>query len=133
MAASILDGWRGRLARSGNKGRSGDAAARLYLYPVFGDEPVGKLTTRVLEELYAELRRCSERCDGRSATEHRVVGPHDCRVTKHRRPPGRPPAAGYPEHGCSEAGCKVVECQPHRCEPLAPATIRRIHFAIRGC
>jgi hypothetical protein len=26
----------------------------------------------------------------------------------------------------------VVERRPHECRPLSPATIRRIHFAIRG-
>ncbi len=32
----------------------------------------------------------------------------------------------------AQAGCTVIECPPHRCTPLSPATIRRIHFAIRG-
>jgi integrase len=86
----------------------------------------------VLEAFYAELRRCSRRCTGEPAVEHRVDGPHECRAVKHRRRPGRPPAAGYPPHDCSAAGCVVVECRPHECRPLSPATIRRIHFAIRG-
>jgi len=107
-----------------------EAYARLYLYPALGDEPVGKITTRLLEEFYAELRRCRTRCDGRPAIDHRVVGPHECRVVRHRRPPGRPPAGGYPPHNCAEVGCKVIECSPHVCRPLSAATIRRIHFAI---
>ncbi len=37
----------------------------LHLYPVLGDEPVGRVSTQVLEELYAALRRCRNRCDGR--------------------------------------------------------------------
>ena len=106
--------------------------ARLYLYPAFGDHPIAKITARLLEEFYADLRRCSARCDGRPAIDHRADGPHQCRTVKHRRPPGRPPAGGYPDHDCTAARCTVVECRPHRCEPLAPATIRRIHFAIRG-
>ena len=130
--SAAMDAWLRVHAIEESTRESYEHYARLYLYPVFGDEPVGKVTARLLEELYAELRRCSARCDGRSAIEHRVAGPHECRVTKHRRPPGRRLAAGYPEHDCSKAGCTVIECRPHRCEPLAPATIRRIHFAIRG-
>ncbi|WP_308283120.1 tyrosine-type recombinase/integrase [Pseudonocardia nigra] len=106
--------------------------ARVHLYPAFGDEPIGKVTARLLEEFYAELRRCSARCDGRPAIEHRTTEPHECRLVKHRRPPGRPPAAGYPAHDCDETGCTVVECRPHQWRPLSAATIRRIHFAVRG-
>lgn len=106
--------------------------ARRLLYPAFGDEPVGRVTVRLLEEFYAELRRCGARCDGRPFVEHRVDGEHECRVVKHKRGPGRPPAAGYPPHHCAETGCVVVECRPHVCTPLSAATIRRIHFAIRG-
>ena len=106
--------------------------ARRHLYPVFGDLPVGKVTTRMLEEFYAELRRCGARCDGRPFVEHRTDERHECRSVKHRRPPGRPPANGYPPHDCAQVGCVVVECRPHVCRPLAPATIRRIHFAVRG-
>lgn len=107
-----------------------ESYARLYLYPAFGDEPVGKIKARVVEELYVELRRCRDRCNGRPRVDHRVDGPHECRTVRHRRPPGRPPAGGYPEHDCIEAGCKVIECPPHTCRPLSAATIRRIHFAI---
>ncbi|GAA3249446.1 hypothetical protein GCM10017691_60530 [Pseudonocardia petroleophila] len=106
--------------------------ARVHIYPAFGDEPIGKVSTRLLEEFYAELRRCSVRCAGTPFLEHRTTEPHECRVVKHRRRPGRPPAGGYPPHDCTETGCQVVECRPHECRPLAAATIRRIHFAIRG-
>jgi integrase len=106
--------------------------ARNHLYPAFGDEPVGRITARLLEEFYAELRRCGARCDGRPFVEHRTDGGHECRVVKHKRRPGRPPAAGYPPHDCATAGCSVVECPPHVCTPLSAATIRRIHFTIRG-
>lgn len=33
--------------------------ARVHIYPAFGDEPIGKVSTRLLEEFNAELRRCS--------------------------------------------------------------------------
>jgi len=70
--------------------------ARVHLYPAFGNEPIGKLSPRLLEEFYAELRRCSARCDGRPFVEHRVDGPHECRTVKHRRRPGRPPVGWLP-------------------------------------
>lgn len=106
--------------------------ARLHFYPVFGDEPAGRITAQMLEEFYAELRRCANRCDGKPFVAHRVSGPHECRAVKHRYPPGRPPAGGRSPHDCAERGCVVVECQPHTCVPLSAATIRRMHFAIRG-
>ena len=103
-----------------------------HIYPVFGDAPVGRVSARVLEEFYAELRRCRIRCDGRPTVDHRTTSPHECRTVRHRRPPGRPPAAGYPPHDCEEKGCLVLECQPHVCVPLAAGTVRGIHFVIRG-
>ncbi|MFR9807328.1 hypothetical protein ACL02T_34290 [Pseudonocardia sp. RS010] len=106
--------------------------AERHIYPVLGDEPLGKITTHVLDKLYAELRRCGSRCNRRQFVEHRVDGPHECREVRHKRPPGRAPAAGYPPHDCAEKGCKVVECKPHVCKPLAAASIRKIHFVIRG-
>lgn len=106
--------------------------ARRYIYPALGSEPVSKLSARVLEQFYAELRRCRARCDGRPFTEHRTDEPHECREIRHKRPPGRRPAAGYPEHDCEEKGCTVIECQPHECRPLSNATISKIHFIMRG-
>lgn len=103
-----------------------------HIYPVLGPEPLARATPHVLERIYAELRRCADRCDGQPAVDHRVDGPHECREVRHKRPPGRPPAAGYPPHDCAEKGCRIIECQPHACRPLAPATVRKIHFIIRG-
>jgi integrase len=106
--------------------------ARNYINPALGDEPVSKISARVLEQFYAELRRCRARCDGRPAIDHRVDGPHECRVVRHKRPPGRPPAGGYPEHDCAQTECTVKECPPHTCRPLSNATISKLHFIIRG-
>src|SRR3954468_2288021 len=39
--------------------------ARVHLSRPWGAEPIGKVDPRLLEEFYAELRRCSARCDGR--------------------------------------------------------------------
>jgi hypothetical protein len=66
------------------------------------------------------------------AIDHREDGPHECRVVKHKRPPGRPPAGGYPAHDCGKAGCTVTECPPHECRPLSNATISKLHFIMRG-
>jgi integrase len=48
--------------------------AERHIYPVFGEEPIGKVTTHVLERLYAELRRCGSRCGGRPFVVHRAEG-----------------------------------------------------------
>lgn len=106
--------------------------ARSYIFPALGDEPTSRISARLLEQFYADLRRCRARCDGRPFTEHRTTEPHECQTVQHKRPPGRPPAAGYPEHDCEEKGCKVIECQPHECRPLSNATITKIHFIMRG-
>nr|CEL23340.1 Phage integrase [Kibdelosporangium sp. MJ126-NF4]CTQ94502.1 Phage integrase [Kibdelosporangium sp. MJ126-NF4] len=97
-----------------------------------GEVPVGRLSARDLEQFYARLRRCGKQCEGATFTEHRVDGPHECRVVKHRRPPGRPPAAGHPPHDCAKTGCEVLECKPHKCNPMSNATILKIHFMISG-
>lgn len=105
--------------------------ARLHFYPLFGDEPAARISADMLEEFYAELRRCSRRCRrGKPAIDHRTTRPHECRVIRHKRRPGRP--RRDEPHDCVTAACVVVECPPHRCRPLAPATIRKMHFAIQG-
>jgi len=73
--------------------------------PALGDMPVNKLTARMLEVFYAELRRCRVRCDGRPFVEHTAVGEHDC---------------------------KAAKCKPHTCNPMAASTVRQIHAIISG-
>jgi hypothetical protein len=73
-----------------------EAYARLYINPAFGDESIGKVSARLLEEFYAELRRCRARCDGRPAVDHRADGPHECRRVRHRRPAAARRLAGTP-------------------------------------
>ncbi|MPY97737.1 MAG: tyrosine-type recombinase/integrase [Actinophytocola sp.] len=103
---------------------------RLYIKPALGGRTYKSVTPRVLERFYAELARCRDRCDGKPRIDHRTDKPHECRVIKHRYPPGRRPAGGRRDHDCKTAGCTVVECQPHECQPLAPATILKIHFIL---
>ncbi len=94
------------------------------------DVAIGKINVQLLEEFYAELRRCRDRCNARVAVDHRIDGPHECRVVRHRRPPGRPSAQAVREHDCTTAKCVIVECRPHKCRPLSPSSIRQIHIAI---
>ncbi|NKQ57119.1 tyrosine-type recombinase/integrase [Amycolatopsis sp. K13G38] len=101
-----------------------------FIGPALGGEPVSKIDARALETFYAQLRRCRRRCDGRPFIEHRTTDEHECRVVRHKRPPGRRPADGYPEHDCAQAGCKVIECKPHVCDPLPPGTVLKIHYAL---
>lgn len=106
-----------------------------HIRPVLADIPLLILTREAserLERFYAELRRCRERCSGKPFIEHRVDGPHDCRVVKHRRPPGRPPVGGHPPHDCQEAGCSITECSTHQCVPYSASTIRQVHAIISG-
>lgn len=92
--------------------------------------PIGKITAQVLEEFYAELRRCRLRCDGRPMIEHLADGEHECRVVRHRNPVGRPPRGGHRNHDYAKMQCEVIECRPHVCKPLAASTIRDIRFTI---
>lgn len=102
----------------------------LFVLPVLGEQPLVKIDAKVLEDLYAELRRCRAMCDGKPFIEHRVDGEHECRVVKHKRPPGRRPSGGYPPHDCDAKGCTVIECKPHKCDPLSPSTISKMHFVL---
>jgi hypothetical protein len=94
------------------------------------DVPIGKVNVLLLEEFYAQLRRCRDRCNGRLAVDHRVEGTHECREVRHRRPPGRPSVQAVREHDRATAGCVVLECPPHTCRPLPASSIRQIHIAI---
>ncbi len=77
-----------------------------HIRPALGAIPIDKLSARNLETLYAELRRCRTRCDGRPHIErHQDDGEHDCAVTR---------------------------CVPHVCVPMASSTVRQIHSIISG-
>jgi integrase len=112
--ASTLDGYRGYVRRT--------------IEPALGAVPLSKLTPQVLEEFYADLRRCRRRCrDGEPAVDHRTAAPHECRMVRHKRPPGRPSSK---PHDCAVAGCVTVECPAHRCTPMANSSVRQIHWII---
>jgi integrase len=71
--------------------------------PALGSMSIAKLSVRHLETLYAELRRCRVRCDGKPFIEHKAHGEHDCVAAK---------------------------CTPHVCRPMAASTVRQIHSII---
>src|SRR4051812_35210899 len=86
--------------------------------PALGNVPISKLKAQTLELFYAQLRKCSERCNGKPYIEHRSAGPHDCRTVRHRRKPGRPSARSVAEHDCEVAGCTVVEMRTPRVQAV---------------
>lgn len=111
---TTLDGYRGYIERT--------------IEPALGDMPVAAVTVRLLEEFYADLRRCRARCrDGQPTVDHRTTAVHECRAVHHRRPPGRPSSK---PHDCTAARCAVVECPPHRCTAMSASSIRQVHWIL---
>lgn len=98
--------------------------------PALGRVPLAKVSARMLEELYAELRRCRARCDGKPYVEHRTSRPHACRAVRHKWGSGRPSAADRRNHDCVTAGCVTVECPQHVCKPMAAASVRQVHAVL---
>jgi integrase len=128
--SQALDSWLKVHEAEANTLAGYEANARRYIKPALGGVAIGKVSAHMLEEFYAQLRRCRTRCNGRPSIEHRVDGPHECRTVRHRRPAGRPPAGGYPPHDCAAVGCSVSACAPHVCKPLSSAMIRQIHITV---
>ncbi|WP_424184927.1 site-specific integrase [Actinokineospora sp. G85] len=89
LEASTRDGYEGYIKR--------------VIKPALGHVAVSKLGVRDLESLYAVLRRCRKRCNGKPFIEHAAEGDHECHA------PG---------------------CKPHTCSPMAPSTVRQIHSII---
>lgn len=75
-----------------------------HVRPFVGRLKAGAVDAEVLDSLYAELRRCRTHCTDRRGVDHRTPR----------------------EHVCDE------RCGAHSCRPLAAATIRHIHFVLRG-
>ncbi|WP_235022652.1 site-specific integrase [Amycolatopsis alkalitolerans] len=73
--------------------------------PAIGTVPVNKLTTRMLETFYGELRRGRARCDGRPFIEHKAEREHDC---------------------------KNLRCKAHKCIGMASSSVRQIHSIVSG-
>lgn len=115
VEATTMEGYRGHIER--------------VIRPALGHAPLVDVTVQVLEELYGDLRRCSKRCwGGEPAVDHRTGMTHECRVVKHKRPPGRPRVDDV--HDCSAAGCSVIECPPHSCRPMGASGVRQVHWIL---
>lgn len=113
---TTLEGYRGYRGRT--------------IRPALWNQPVEQIGARLLEDLYADLRRCSRRCrNGEPVVNHRAGMAHECRVVRHRRRPGRPREGEI--HDCKSARCQVVECPPHQCRPMSASAIRQIDGASR--
>lgn len=76
------------------------------ILPALGDTAVSKITARLLESFYTDLRRCRVRCDGKPYVEkHMKFGKHDC---------------------------AAENCKPHVCKPMGSSTVRQIHAILSG-
>ncbi|MEN3300360.1 MAG: integrase, partial [Pseudonocardia sp.] len=75
-----------------------------HVCPFLGKVKAGAVDPEALDSLYAELRRCRIHCRTKGLIDHRTPR----------------------EHVCDE------RCRPHVCSPLAPATVRHIHFVLNG-
>jgi integrase len=78
---------------------------RNHLRPALGPLPLSKLDGDILDRFFGQLRRCRERCNGR--TKH----------VKHRT---------QREHECDEQ-CVVVPCQP-----LSVSSVRQTHWVLNA-
>jgi integrase len=102
----LLDRWLPQHDVDENTRESYESLIRVHIRPGLGDVPLTTLvrkSTETVEQFYGELRRCRERCDGRTLIDHKADGEHDC----------------------TEAGCR-----PHICRPLAAATVCRVHAVL---
>src|SRR3954447_9190022 len=82
-----------------------DGIIRNYLRPALGRLPLSKLDGDLLDRFFGQLRRCRERCNGR--TKH----------IKHRT---------QREHECDE------QCQVVRCRPLSASSVRQTHWVLNA-
>lgn len=85
-----------------------ESLIRNHIQPALGSVSLTRLhrgAAEILEGFYAELRRCSRRCDRRAFVEHQVGRDHDC---------------------------AAVKCRPHRCRPLSASTVRQVQAVISG-
>jgi integrase len=100
-----LDEWMRNTELADSTRRTYEGYIKRTIRPALGDEQVKKISARILENLYTELRRCGARCDGKPFIEHTMQEDHDCAKEK---------------------------CKPHKCKPFGSSTIRQIHAIISG-
>src|SRR3954451_18696130 len=78
---------------------------RNHLRPALGSLALSKLDGDILDRYFGQLRRCRERCNGRT------------RHIKHRT---------QREHECDE------QCQVVRCRPLSASSVRQTHWVLNA-
>jgi integrase len=101
----MLDKWLGVLDVAASTRQGYVKKINRHIRPVLGKFQVAKVDAELLEQFYAELRRCRLRCGGRRRlVDHRTSG----------------------SHACDE------RCRPHACTPLASSTVRQIHWILSG-
>jgi integrase len=98
-----IDEWFAKADLEDSTRSSYSSYTERIIKPTLGHLPVKKLGARDLESLYAELRRCRIRCDGKPFIEHKTDGEHDCVKAK---------------------------CGPHECDPMSASTVRQIHSIV---
>jgi hypothetical protein len=102
----LLDKWLPQHDVDENTRTSYESLIRNHIKPALGDVSLTTLArkaTEIVEQFYADLRRCRARCKGRTLIDHRASNQHDCA------------AAG---------------CRPHQCLPHSPSTVGRIHVVL---
>ena len=100
----LLDQYLETLDVAANTHRMYSRYLEKHVRPFVGHLRAGAVDMQVLDSLYRELRRCRTHCTERKVIDHRTPREHAC---DHR-------------------------CGPHRCRPLGAATIRHVHFVLRG-
>ncbi|TWJ27593.1 site-specific recombinase XerD [Micromonospora sagamiensis] len=75
-----------------------------HVRPVLGKLSLNRLDAETLDSFYASLRRCRDRCGGKTSVTHRLAGDHTC----------------------------TARCRPHVCKPLSPSSVRQIHWILSG-
>ena len=100
-----LDEWMRNTELEESTRHTYEGYIRRTIRPALGEEQVKKVTARVLESFYTELRRCRKRCDSNPFIEHKTEDEHDC---------------------------AKKNCKAHVCRPMGSSTIRQIHAILSG-
>jgi integrase len=78
---------------------------RIHLRPALGRRPLSKLDSDLLDRFFGQLRRCRERCKGRTKhVRHRTQREHEC-----------------------DGQCVVVPCRP-----LSASSVRQTHWVLNA-
>ncbi len=100
----VIDEWLKSIDVEPSTRQGYEGYIRRTIKPALGSVAASKIDVRTLEILYAELRRCRVRCDGKPYIEkHKRAGDHDCGTEK---------------------------CRVHTCRPMESSTVRQIHTVI---